>query len=240
MWLFNKRASLQANGVFNGFTDWHCHILPSVDDGVQTMEESLEILRRYEELGVKTVWLTPHIMEDVPNTTAHLHERFEELKTAYQGNIKIQLAAENMLDSLFEERMDKNDLMPIGENGQHLLVETSYFNPPMGMNNILLRIKQKGYYPILAHPERYAYMSENDYKQLKGLNILFQLNLFSLIGFYGSIVRKKATWLLDNGMYNLCGSDLHSIEYLNEPLLQKLKRKTTRQLQNILTKDFTS
>ena len=63
-----------------------------------------------------------------------------------------------MLDNLFEERLEKNDLLPLGESGDHLLVETSYFSPPMGFNNILLRIKAKGYYPILAHPERYVYM----------------------------------------------------------------------------------
>lgn len=116
-----------------GFTDYHSHILPGVDDGVQTMDESLEILRLYEEQGIKSVWLTPHIMEDIPNTTAHLRDRFAELQAAYTGGVQLHLAAENMLDNLFEERLGKNDLLPLGENGDHLLVETSYFSPPMGL-----------------------------------------------------------------------------------------------------------
>ena len=97
-----------------------------------------------------------------------------ELNAAYQGNIILHLAAENMLDNLFEERLAKNDLLPLGNEGKHLLVETSYFNPPMGLNNILLRIKSKGYVPVLAHPERYVYMDAGDYRQLKEMNVMFQ------------------------------------------------------------------
>lgn len=156
-----------------------------MDDGVQTMDEALEIIRLYEELGVKAVWLTPHIMEDIPNTTAHLRDRFAELQAAYTGGVQLHLAAENMLDNLFGERLEKNDLLPLGENSDHLLVETSYFSPPMGLSNILFRIKAKGYYPVLAHPERYVYMSESDYRQLIDMGVKFQLNLFSLTGAYG-------------------------------------------------------
>lgn len=221
MWPFKKRISLKDSGIFDGFTDWHSHILPGVDDGVRTMEEALGILRLYEELGVKSVWLTPHIMEDIPNTTAHLRERFAELQTAYKGNVKLHLAAENMLDNLFEERLEKNDLLPLGENGDHLLVETSYFNPPMGLNNILLRIKAKGYYPLLAHPERYIYMGESDYQRLKDMGVKFQLNLFALNGLYGSTVKEKAGWLLKKHLYDLTGSDIHHLAIFRETIYKQ-------------------
>ena len=213
MW-FRKRQTLEENGFFRGFTDWHCHILPGVDDGVQSMDESLQILAEYERLGVKEVWLTPHIMEDIPNTTEKLRDRFTELKAAYQGPVLLNLASENMLDNLFEERLEKNDLLPIGKDGRHLLVETSYFNPPMGLNNILLRIKAKGYYPVLAHPERYLYMNENDYQRLKSMNIQFQLNQFSLLGLYGKEVQGRAKMLQKQGMYECIGTDLHRIGIL--------------------------
>ena len=85
MWPFRKKHTLEDSGYFLAFTDWHCHILPGVDDGVQSMDESLQILAEYERLGVKEVWLTPHIMEDIPNTTEKLRERFIELRTAYQA-----------------------------------------------------------------------------------------------------------------------------------------------------------
>ena len=80
MWFFKKREKQNIIKLI-GFTDYHSHILPGVDDGVQTMDESLEILRLYEEQGIKSVWLTPHIMEDIPNTTAHLRDCTLQRKT---------------------------------------------------------------------------------------------------------------------------------------------------------------
>lgn len=212
MWPFRKRISRKDSSILEGFTDWHSHILPGVDDGVQTMEESLEILRRYETLGVKCVWLTPHIMEDMPNATVFLRERFEELRAAYSGTVELRLAAENMLDNLFEERLEANDLLPLGEKGDHLLVETSYFNPPMGLSNILLRIKAQGYHPVLAHPERYVYLNAQDYGKLKASGVKFQLNLLSLADMYGHSVKKKAKELLNNRHYDFFGTDIHRVD----------------------------
>jgi len=222
MWPFRKKHTLEDSGYFLAFTDWHCHILPGVDDGVQSMDESLQILAEYERLGMKEVWLTPHIMEDIPNTTEKLRERFIELRTAYQGSVTLHLASENMLDNLFEERLEKNDLLPIGKDGKHLLVETSYFNPPMGLNNILLRIKAKGYYPILAHPERYLYMNENDYQRLSSMGIEFQLNQLSLFGLYGKDVQKRAMLLQKQDLYHYTGTDLHSLTTLRNMLSIKI------------------
>lgn len=204
--------SLVDSGIFNGFTDWHSHILPGVDDGVQTMEESLAILCLYEALGVTTVWLTPHIMEDIPNETAFLRQRFSELKAAYTGPIELHLAAENMLDNLFDERLESNDLLPLGEKGDHLLVETSYFNPPMNLHATIERIKANGYYPVLAHPERYVYLNARDYGKLKVRGVKFQLNILSLAGVYGRSVKKKAKELLNNGYYDFLGTDIHHVE----------------------------
>ena len=220
MFGFRKKQTWEQSGFFRGFTDWHCHILPGVDDGVQTMDEALEILAEYERLGVREVWLTPHVMEDIPNSTDGLRERFAELQAAYKGKVELNLASENMLDRLFEERLQKDDLLPWGKDGKHLLVETSYFNPPMGLNNILLRIKAKGYYPVLAHPERYLYMDMAAYQRLKSLDVKFQLNLFSLTGLYGKDAQKKANDLLKAGMYDYTGTDLHRREVLQN-LLEK-------------------
>lgn len=208
--LFPKISSLLTN-----FTDHHSHILPGVDDGVKKMEVSLKILERYEQLGIAEVWCTPHIMEDIPNTTAGLQARFAELCEAYQGPIKLNLAAEYMMDALFEERLEQGDLLKLGHENNRVLVETSYFTPPMDMDKILRRIKQKGLYPVLAHPERYVYMNKERYTALKDDGIVFQLNLSSLAGAYGSEAKDKALWILKKNYYNLIGSDLHSMRNID-------------------------
>lgn len=133
------------------------------------------------------------------------------LKQKYQGKVELALAAEYMLDNLFEERLEKDDLLPLEEGKRYLLVETSYFSPPMGLLSILQRTQKKGYYPLLAHPERYEYMQKKDYKILKEEHISFQLNVPSLIGRYGRHVQEKAEVLLKAGMYDRTGCDIHSI-----------------------------
>lgn len=200
MWLFHKTTVLSRSGLLKGMVDCHSHLLPGVDDGVQSMEESLQILREMEQQGIRRVWLTPHIMEDIPNETLALQRKFWELLQQYRGAVELKLAAEYMLDNLFEERLEKEDLLLLEEGKRFLLVETSYFNPPMDLLSVLQRIQKKGYYPLLAHPERYEYMQKEDYNTLKEEHISFQLNLPSLAGMYGKHVQKKAEDLLKAGM----------------------------------------
>lgn len=225
MWPFKKKTeSIKESGLLSGITDWHSHVLPGVDDGFKTMEESLELLRHFDSIGVKTLWLTPHIMEDYPNTTDKLKARYEELCKAWDGNVQLKLASENMLDTLFEERLKQKDLLPIGKNADHLLVETSYFSPPMGMDGIIDSIMSAGYYPLLAHPERYTYMNEKDYLRLKGKGVKMQVNYVSIVGGYGETSRKKAIWLLENGLVDVMGSDVHRLSS-NQALIDKRPEK---------------
>ncbi len=211
---FKRKVSVADSGILRGMTDCHSHLLPGVDDGVKTLSETLEILKEMEKQGIAEVWFTPHIMEDIPNKTADLKKKFAEVQAVYQGNIRLYLAAENMLDNLFEERLENDDLLPIEKDGKlYLLVETSYFNPPIDLYGILKRIQQKGYYPLLAHPERYEYMTMKDYKVLRESNILFQLNLPALSGMYGKNIQKKAKVLYRIKMYDVIGCDIHSMRY---------------------------
>ena len=211
MWLFHKTTVLSRSGLLKGMVDCHSHLLPGVDDGVQSMEESLQILREMEQQGIRRVWLTPHIMEDIPNETLALQRKFWELLQQYRGAVELKLAAEYMLDNLFEERLEKEDLLLLEEGKRFLLVETSYFNPPMDLLSVLQRIQKKGYYPLLAHPERYEYMQKRDYQALKEEHVSFQLNLPSLAGMYGKHVQEKAEALLKAGMYDRTGCDIHAI-----------------------------
>lgn len=225
MGLFFSRTTLLSSGVFHGMTDYHTHILPGVDDGIRTMEDALAVLRSFENLGVAHVWCTPHIMEDIPNTTDRLRRRFDELCSAYDGPVKLHLAAENMMDTLFLERLKNGDVLPLGEDGMYLLVETSYFNPPSNLEDILRQVMVAEYWPVLAHPERYVYMDTDDYDRLYEMGVKFQLNLLSLTGAYGSREQQKAQYLYKKKMYDFYGSDIHSLKSFEQRINNKIKVK---------------
>lgn len=225
MWPFHKTVTIARSGILRGMADCHSHLLPGVDDGVKTREESLAILEEMERWGIRKVWLTPHIMEDIPNETARLEEKFRDLEQDYGGTIELALAAEYMLDNLFKERLEQDDLLPLQEGKRYLLVETSYFNPPMDLLSTLKQIQSKGYFPLLAHPERYEYMEVRDYKALKQENISFQLNIPALAGVYGKRVQEKAETLLKAGMYELKGNDTHSMIFFHHFSSQTVSRK---------------
>lgn len=236
MWPFKKKVeSIKDSNLLQGITDWHSHVLPGVDDGVQNIKDSLEVLRHFDSLGVETLWLTPHIMEDFPNATDKLKMKYEELKKAWDGNLKLRLASENMLDTLFEERLAKRDVLPIGNKADHLLVETSYFSAPMGFDKIIDSIMSAGYFPLLAHPERYTYMSEKDYARLREKGVKMQLNYVSAVGGYGETARKKALWLLQNDCIDVVGSDIHRLAS-NQTLIDKNpdKQETLQLLQRVI------
>lgn len=224
MWPFIKKRTIAQSNLLADGTDHHSHILPGVDDGIATIDEALQVLQALAATGIKEVWLTPHIMEDYPNTPAALQERFATLQGSYTGPITLHLAAEYMIDNQFHELLENGNLLPIGNTGNHLLVETSYFTPPMQLNETLQRIKSKGYHPLLAHPERYMYMDNSQYRTLHESGVKMQLNILSLAGAYGRAVQKKAAWLLKNNMYTAAGSDLHcsdALEIINATPIDK-------------------
>ena len=209
-----RKQSLLSSGVLNGMEDRHSHILYGVDDGVSKLEESLDVLSFEESLGITDVWCTPHIMEDTPNQTEALRQRFAELQEAYDGKISLHLAAEYMLDNLFDERLGAGDILTMGND--EILVETSTWNPPPGLNDRFREIQRSGLHPVFAHPERYRYLSEPAYERLHKMGVRFQMNLGSLAGFYGQTAQKKAIYILEKGWYTYTGSDCHRLKVFQD------------------------
>ena len=232
--LFGGKKSLIGSDLLRGGIDNHSHLLYGVDDGVRTLDESLSILSRLEACGLRRLWLTPHVMEDVPNTTDDLRARFERLQgEEYKGGIELRLAAEYMMDNLYEERLEARDLLLHGED--RVLVETSTMAPPMDLLGTLQKTMSKGYRPVLAHPERYHYMSESDYRRLRSMGVLFQLNLPSVIGYYGPAVQAKALDFLGRGWYEMTGSDCHRESMIFRHYeLKSLKNKTVALLRPLM------
>jgi len=223
--LFNRRKSVLESGLLKGAVDQHSHILYGLDDGVTTQEDSLAILRFLEEQGVSEVWFTPHVMEDVPNTSEGIRARFGELKSVYEGGLRLHLAAEYMIDTLFEKLLSQKDLLLHGEDT--VLVETSSVAPPINLWEILDSMLKAGYRPLVAHPERYRYMDRDDYRDLHEMGCLLQLNLPSIVGFYGESARQRAQYLLDKGWYRMVGSDCHRFKAIQAQYSAKELKKDT-------------
>lgn len=205
-----RKRSICDSGVLRGSKDMHSHILYGVDDGIADADESLAALAYEEYTGISEVWCTPHIMEEVPNETAALEDRFSQLQDLYKGPIILHLAAEYMLDNLFLKRLRHGDILKMSNDV--ILVETSTAGAPYRFDSILADIMSEGFHPLLAHPERYTFLKMIDYLRLREMGVLFQLNIGSLTGFYGKEVRVRAETLLMEKMYCAYGSDCHSVK----------------------------
>lgn len=235
--IFGGKKSILDIDVFQGATDCHSHILYGVDDGIKNQEESLKTLDYYEKTGLKTLWLTPHVMEDVPNSPLELKKRFDELKSVYNGGIELRLSTEHMLDNLFDQRFKEGDILP--HVGNNILVETSTWAGPIDFWEKLETIMEGGYFPLLAHPERYNYMDMHDYERLEKMGVRLQLNVPSLLGVYGQKVKAKAEYFLEHDKYICAGTDCHRLRSLEYQFNSRnLKTSTIKKLSKVLHPDF--
>jgi tyrosine-protein phosphatase YwqE len=200
-------------------TDIHNHLIPGIDDGVKTLDESLLMIRGLADLGFKKIVTTPHIMSDYfKNTPEIIKEGLEKVRSAikYEGiDITIDAAAEYYLDEMFPGKYKDGKALCIGKN--YLLFEISYINPPDNLLSIIFDMIVNGYQPVLAHPERYNYWNEkfDEYKKIKEAGALFQLNTNSLTGYYGDVSKKTAERMIDENMIDFIGSDLHGQRHLD-------------------------
>ena len=197
--------------------DMHSHILPGIDDGAPTVKESVLLVKRLIDLGFKKLIATPHIMADyyrnTPETINTALDTLREELVKQQIDIPVEAAAEYYLDETFEAKIDKGNLMTMGNN--YLLFELSYINYPNNIKDIIQKLNDKGYKPILAHPERYPYLygSLENYYKIREYGCYFQLNTISLAGYYGKQTQKVAEELVENMMIDFIGSDMHHLKH---------------------------
>ncbi|MEL6924420.1 MAG: CpsB/CapC family capsule biosynthesis tyrosine phosphatase [Bacteroidota bacterium] len=217
---FFKKSRNRTSRKLRFERDIHAHLLPGVDDGPATMEESLQLIAGMAELGVRQLMATPHIYHQYyPNKKSELIDGFADLSEAIIDagiDVDINLSAEYFLDEHFAKLLKKGELLPIAN--EYLLVELPFVAAPPELYNLLFDIQTRGYKPILAHPERYMYLTASDYEQLLLAGCQFQLNLLSISGYYGRDIEKRALTLLDRGQFHAIGSDVH-----NEHQLEHLK-----------------
>jgi tyrosine-protein phosphatase YwqE len=194
--------------------DIHSHLLPGIDDGVKTFEESEEIIRHFKSIGYRKIITTPHIMSDAyRNTPEGIREKLTELQhylTSRSIDIEIEAAAEYYLDEAFVSMIEENKtILSFGKN--YLLFETNFLTEPFNLKDFIFLATTRGYKPVLAHPERYLYLQNNMDKAEDLINrgVLFQINISSLTGYYSRQVQQLAHKLIDRGWIHFLGSDCH-------------------------------
>lgn len=212
--------------------DMHSHLIPGIDDGSPDVDTSVMLVEGLIKLGYKKIITTPHLMSDLyPNNRTTIMNGYEKLGKALEQkkiDIPVRAAAEYFLDDHFDSLLEKNEpLLTVKDN--LVLVEFSFASIPIDYKQKIFNLQMKGYKPILAHPERYAYLHKNMdvYEELRDSGCLMQVNLLSLIGYYGKSIAVAAEQLYKMGCIDLLGTDMHHdrhLENLNVTLLhQKVK-----------------
>lgn len=217
--IFRKKENLPPVNLSNLKVDIHSHLIPDIDDGSRSLDESIALLAKFESLGYKKVITTPHIMSDYfKNTPEIIHVGLENLReTADKLNLKITVdaAAEYYYDDSFLTRLkNKEELLTFGD--KYVLFEFSFHNEPPNVDTLFFELLTQGYKPVVAHFERYLFLNGNIDRVFKwreeGINI--QMNFNSLLGHYGEQVKNQAKQLIEAGQVDFAGTDCHRIEHL--------------------------
>jgi protein-tyrosine phosphatase len=214
--------------LFKGLVDFHNHLLPGIDDGSKSIEQSLEMLKVYNELEIEKIIASPHVFKDLyPNTPKTIKKSYDSLITSLidQKTKVLGYGAEYMVDEFFLKELDKkNELLTCFKN--HVLIEIPFFGQLKLLEEALFKLQNRGYVPILAHPERYtAIESSKKIRELKSRGAKMQLNALSLIGFYGKEVKEKSNNFLRSKLYDLICTDAHNTYQLKKLKEIYLKKK---------------
>ncbi|MGK9117732.1 tyrosine-protein phosphatase [Olivibacter jilunii] len=199
-------------------TDMHSHILPGIDDGAKDVETSIALIKGLQRLGYKRFVATPHIISDLhPNTKETIDAAFTQLRQALlaaQLDVEIDYAAEYMMDEMFEGLMEKGPLLKLADD--YVLVETMFMAEPPNLSTVLFDMQTAGYKPVVAHPERYHFVFNKPAKaeRMKDRGALLQINALSLTGYYGKHEKHTAIQLLEAGLVDFIGTDIHHERHL--------------------------
>lgn len=218
---FQELLQGSANGDLSSLqVDLHSHLIPAIDDGVQSVDEAVYLIRELREQGIRKIITTPHVMsEGFTNNPEIIRDGLLKVKNeliAQKIDVSFEAAAEYYLDDNFEQRMQNEELLTL--NGKYLMFEMSYMNKAPNLDEVLFQLSSSGYKPVMAHPERYSYYHDNDlqgYRDLRDKGVYLQMNMGSIIGGYSPEIRRVARHMLKEGLVDFLGTDLHNERHLD-------------------------
>ena len=200
--------------------DLHSHILPGIDDGARTLEESVELVSAMAGWGFERITCTPHITKKFRNTRESIKEKFDILCNALVDkglDVELRMSAEYRLNpETWPEILAKGEIMPIED--RYVLMEFP-INDPSEMGHLkpieeFSKVISLGLIPILPHPERYFYLSHDELLRYVDAGVKIQSNYGSLAGVYGNEAKENAKRLVDEGIVSFLGSDMHNMLYV--------------------------
>tara|TARA_Y100000739_G_C20608258_1_gene466966 strand:- start:2624 stop:3358 length:735 start_codon:yes stop_codon:yes gene_type:complete len=212
--LFKSKPTLKEL-IPEGFVDIHSHILPGIDDGAKDVDESLILISKMKKLGFSKIIGTPHTYKGLYNNTNEtIKESYELISNRIDDDISIDYASEYMIDESILGKISNKSILTL--KGKYVLIEMGFISAPLNLIEIIFELKTNGYIPILAHPERYAFLFHNFklYHKLKHHGCKFQINLLSVNGYYGKVISKISDRLLKRNLIDFAGSDIHKISQI--------------------------
>lgn len=227
-----KKQLLLSSLIPTDSIDIHNHLLPGIDDGSKSPEQSMELLDELNDIGFTNFVCTPHTLPDLwENTNETIlssYDRCIELNSEKINHDNFRASSEYYIHETLIEKAKNNALLPLKDNT--LLIEMSYLNPPINLYELIFELQNSGYDLVLAHPERYRFFHSDfkKYENLKSKGIKFQLNLLSTIGYYGKDIAKIADKLLKHNLIDYTGTDAHHLRHvraLNKPIIIKQHKK---------------
>lgn len=217
-WFKKEKKATATNALF---ADIHSHLIPAIDDGSQSLDDSLALIKKFSALGYTKLVTTPHVMSDTyKNTSADILNGLDKLNAFLkenQVNVTVEAAAEYYLDEHLMNMLNHNEpLLTFGK--KYLLFETNFLNEPLQLKEFIFLASTQGYKPVLAHPERYMYLQSSMEKSEDLINrgVLFQINISSITGYYSKVVQTAANRLIDKGWVHFLGSDCHHTKHIEQ------------------------
>ncbi len=213
--------------------DLHTHLLPGIDDGSKSLEETRAIIAGYIELGFTAAVVTPHIRSGMfDNDEDHIRRLTEEIQEDIEQQgvaFKILPGVEYYFDDRAMQRLlDPSQLLSFGDQGKYILLEFNSLSKPVHLRQLVFDLKVAGITPIMAHPERYAFVAEDlDFvEELVDAGMLMQGTLTCLSGMWGNKSRNTLKKLLDRDLLQLISTDNHNAKQIQKyttPAINRLR-----------------
>lgn len=209
----------------NKYIDCHSHILYGIDDGAKTIEDSIAILKKMQDLGFESIILTPHYRGDYKANNLLKSLLLDSLNSVLDENninIKLYLANEVRITSNMLELLEKETIKTIND---YFFLELPFTNKIYNLDKIIYELQSNNLKVVLVHPERYPYLTLNDFQKLVDNDVLLQVNYESIIGKYGFASKRMAKKLFKNNLVHLLGTDVHRDTTIMFSEFETIKKK---------------